>query len=754
MILALVEIALWSMLPLSERGLLECLTAVAAVRRFSAGSDPMISIRDVCMKKFFASIPMCALTLLFGGAAFAAQGLEVRVLSSRADMVSGGNALIEITLGDSALSDRVSATLNSQTVTNAFRQGRTPRSLIGRVEGMAPGKNTLEVRADKLRARVELINHPSAGPVFAGPKQTPFVCQTEASGLGAPLDSDCSIKPVVTYFHKSTKPPAATTATASAAPTAPVGFRVFESSAPRPDDLAQVTTGDGRTVDYIVRDEKGTINRAIYEIAFLHQPGQPLPDPWSGPTPGWNGRLIYSFGGGCSPGYRQGIVRRGAVADVLLARGYAVATSSQNVFGNNCDDVISAETTMMVKEHFIEQFGMPVHTIGLGGSGGSMQVYLIAQNYPGLLDAIGPSGSFPDITSLITPVVDCSLLTRAFQNSTQKWTDEQKTAVSGFADFSVCGAGNWQRYSPAWVRADNCDPAIGRDQVYDPARNSKGVRCSLYDNEVNVYGRDRKTGFARRPLDNVGVQYGLAAFNAGKISADQFLELNETIGGFDYDGNLVRARSVADPAALRIAYQTGRVNTGGGSLGSIPIIDYRTYVDPNIHDKIRTYEVQARLIAAHGNSDNMVIFTAPRRWPATAAPPEPARLLDRWLDNIASDTSEGSAAVKTARNKPVEARDACWTPSGEQILEPQTHQGPGRCNELYPVYGDPRIAAGAPLTNDVLKCTLKPVDPQDYSHRFTDDQLSRLKAIFRDGVCNYRRPGVEQQPLKGTWLKY
>lgn len=41
---------------------------------------------------------------------------------------------------------------------------------------------------------------------------------------------------------------------------------------------------------------------------------------------------------------------------------------------------------------------------------------------------------------------------------------------------------------------------------------------------VNVYGRDPATGFARRPFDNVGVQYGLAAFNAGAIPFEQFAD--------------------------------------------------------------------------------------------------------------------------------------------------------------------------------------------------------------------------------------
>ena len=82
----------------------------------------------------------------------------------------------------------------------------------------------------------------------------------------------------------------------------------------------------------------------------------------------------------------------------------------------------------------------------------------------------------------------------------------------------------------------------------------------MYDHAVNVYGRDPKTGFARRPLDNVGVQYGLAALNSGAITQEQFLDLNEKIGGFDDDGNMVAARTVADPVAIRAAYRSGRAD--------------------------------------------------------------------------------------------------------------------------------------------------------------------------------------------------
>ena len=60
--------------------------------------------------------------------------------------------------------------------------------------------------------------------------------------------------------------------------------------------MAQTTLLDGRTVDYVVRRERGTINRFIYSFAMLapfgEQPGD-QPD-----TSLWNKRAIFTFDGG------------------------------------------------------------------------------------------------------------------------------------------------------------------------------------------------------------------------------------------------------------------------------------------------------------------------------------------------------------------------------------------------------------------------------------------------------------------------
>ena len=92
-------------------------------------------------------------------------------------------------------------------------------------------------------------------------------------------------------------------------------------------------------------------------------------------------------------------------------------------------------------------------------------------------------------------------------------------------------------------------------------------------------------------------------------------------------------------------------------------------------------------------------------------------------------------------------------PTPMPILETQTETG-GSCSKLYPVSGFPRGVAGESVADDVIKCQLKPVDAADYKQTFTALQSARLQKIFPGGVCNWSKPGVEQQGLAGTWVSF
>ena len=62
-------------------------------------------------------------------------------------------------------------------------------------------------------------------------------------------------------------------------------------------------------------------------------------------------------------------------------------------------------------------------------------------------------------------------------------------------------------------------------------------------------------------------------------------------------------------------------------------------------------------------------------------------------------------------------------------------------------YSTPRQVADGPRGEDVFKCQLKAFDAAsaDYGGAvFSAAQLTRLKAVFPDGVCDWTKPGIGQ----------
>ena len=313
-------------------------------------------------------------------------------------------------------------------------------------------------------------------------------------------------------------------------------------------------------------------------------------------------------------GYIQGASSGGVLNDLHLSRGYAVASSSLNVFDNNCNGVVSAETLMMVKERFIETVGLPKHTIGWGGSGGAMAQYTIAQNYPGLLDGIIPSATFPDAVTYFIESEDCRLVLRPYLNKTGL-TEEQKRAIGGFSTWGTCDRSYANR--PGRLESDGlrCRHPDRRCAI-DPVTNPKGARCSIYDGMVTIFTRDPKTGFARRPHDNVGVQYGLGAFNAGVITKDVLPRSQR-----ESSAASTSTPSGRRPGPLEMSRRSGsrsnRAMTmmGVGGLKEMPIIDARSYTDPtgDFHESYHSFKARARLIKANGHANNQVMLRAPGR---------------------------------------------------------------------------------------------------------------------------------------------
>jgi hypothetical protein len=630
------------------------------------------------------------------------QAFVVESLSTRPEYVTGGDVLVGVEAADGATLDGVVVRAGDREVSDIFelRNGQ----LVGLVEGLPSGSTTIEVEQGERRGSLEVVNHDAAGPLFSGPHLEPFVCKTEQFGLGPPTDSDCS------------------------APTITTTETVGEVAA---------------TV------EKGVINRSIYTIAT--------------PQSGWNGRLVYRFGGGCGTTYSQGVSFIGATDPSLLGKGYAVATSTLNTYQSLCNEVLSAETALMVKEHFIETYGVPAFTIGEGGSGGAIQQLQIAQNYPGILDAISPTVPFADAISTAPSVTDCGLLLHYFESSAgSQLTPEQQQAIVGHRMVDTCRL---------WARSflQNIDPTVGcdngipREDIYDPSTNRDGVRCTLQDVGKTIIGTDPDTGFAARPLDNEGVVYGLEAFEAGIITADQLVDLNVGIGGYDIDGKFMTDRHTAPDDLFERTFATGRVTEGGG-LVDVPIVLTNIYTDAlgDIHDRQRAFSIRARLRTADGAvPENVVIWTFPSAGSLgqtlTGAIGDTSAsivLLDQWLTATSADDGGGSRAEKLARNRPAGAVDRCVLPDGEELSGAGVYDGTNACTEAYPVAKDARRAAGAPLRDDVLKCQTMPLTDAPFADDLTAAQRDALQDVFAEGVCDWSKPSVGQVPLSGTWISF
>ena len=536
------------------------------------------------------------LTVAALGSAVAAQtpagerpsALSIRSVSTHHDRVSGGNVLVEIAVPSDRTSTPVKATLNGRDVSSVFRPGSTTGTYTGLVEGLALGRNTLEVAGAPFAspdATLELTNYPLAGPIVSGPRLTPFVCQTEefalpdGSTIGTPLDADCTVPTRVQYVYL---------------PQGAEDFKPLPSTASssRPADVAMTTTTAGKRVPFVVRVETGSMNRGVYQNVVLFDPTRDAaPTPFA-PPPGWNRRLIAIHGVGCPTGwYRQGGVMGvnplKGVNVTRLGEGYALFINTLSHPTNSCNAFLAGETTMMGKEHFIETFGVPEFTISMGTSGGAYTSLQVGDAFPGLFDGVIVTSTFPDALSIALAGLDARLLMHYFTATNPGgFSDAQKVAIGGYHGMQamIDAANQAQRTDPVPDRKDieGYDSARWHASVpvalrYHPVSNPRGARPTVFDVARNIYGTDPATGFALRPFDNVGVQYGLAALKSGAITMAQFLDLNERMGGYDHDSNFIAARTVGDAGAIRRAYQSGLTLGGGGGLATIPVFDAGSY---------------------------------------------------------------------------------------------------------------------------------------------------------------------------------
>ncbi|MEJ8839735.1 DUF6351 family protein [Ramlibacter sp. AN1133] len=749
--------------------------------------------------------------------------VQISTLSNRADLVSGGHALVEIAARSNPSLGNLKVSLNGTDVTGQFARGADGR-MIATLTGLKEGENVVTASAENaLPARLTITNAPRSGPVMTGAQPTPFYCatptpqaasgntpQTAPSGLAGQPDANCNIATEFRLYYRTTlatplggcplPDPFSNSALAQPAPSANQCFKPFTPGTTPADMAAPVTTIDGVTVPFIVRLERGTINRGIYDIAVLFDPAKP----WTvqAPQAGWNGKVYYSFGSSTGQPRRQ--VRttvNWTTLEEQLKRGYLVAQNSMTDSSRNSNRVLMAETTMMMKEHIIESYGRVKYTLGTGCSGGSINSNMNLSIMPGTLDGVITTCTYPDSETTSMEVGDCSLLVEAYQKPallnvwtgmglTQAEINARRAAINGHQDHTSCiawfnlfgsngkaGLYNFRHVNAADIatgaitqdaaQVNNCE--LPNTAVFDPARPTETAslpRCNAWSWAESIWGRASGSTAARDTRDNTGVQYGLGALLAGRITAEEFVTLNEVVGGIDRDSTPRAQRSMADAEALETAYRSGIV-ASGSNLAKAAILDMRGWDDSlinlppatvapgspispvfGIHHQWFSFGIRDRIArdAGDANSQAMWRFARGGMIPNAALANEGISVMDQWLTTLVADASSRTLAQKVRAARPAGAADFCLlsndTAQATRVTDPATCDA----DPFLKPAASPRQVAGGPRTEDVLKCQLKPLAQSDYpAGTFTGAQFARLQAVFASGVCDWSKPGVGQQ---------
>jgi hypothetical protein len=695
--------------------------------------------------------------------------VQVRTLSSRADLVSGGDALVEIAVPAGTDVAKVKVSAGGGDVTGAFTEGGP--GLRGLVTGLPLGDSTITAIVPRAGvARLEVRNAPQGGPLFSGPLIQPWTCTN-----GSP-NADCSTEPTIRYFYRSTNPTRSGLPGRVASSPVRSGFSPYDPENP-PSDVATTTTDEGNEVPFIVRQETGYSLRDQYKIAALWDPAQGEPTP-TGANPGFADKLVLAHGTSCDTSYASG-----TATDVLyeqaLGQGFAVASHALDNAGHNCNLVTQGESLIMLKEMVVERFGPLRYTIGSGCSGGSLVQQQVANAYPGVYQGITPQCSFTDAWSSAQQYVDY-VGRRAYLEDPATAPEHRITPAQWPSIFGHANPANQITFTEAIPNSGDPSrscPGVPNEDVFS-SENPDGVRCSFQDYMRNVFGLN-EDGKAHRPISNVGVQYGLSGLlsflgeNAGDatrppLTPEQFTALNAHVGGYDLDFERTEERTQGDPIAQERVYRSGAVNTGA-HLDQVAILDLGGPEPGAFHDVYRKYSMRDRLIREHGTAANQVMWEG--QTPLLGDPQfaETAiTAMDEWLQVVEADHRAVPLARKVIDAKagagiaercvgvegvdvPLEVCDATVDPT--IFSSPRIEAGGG---DAAPVNGVGERVVG--FTDDRLDCQTMPIEDYTYAGQafnevFTADQQEALKTAFPTGVCDYSKPGVGFQEAV-TWLTY
>ena len=455
--------------------------------------------------------------------------LSISVLSNRADLISGGDALVAINLpkrvkpssvrvrlSRKARRKRHGRKLHGRSITSAFAV-RSDGHYEGLVTGLPLGRSFLQatarLRHRRIGARIPITNHPIGGPVFAGPQIQPWTCQQGATTRSATSRRSSS----------SSTCPRAPRPTGAALPGTNSNGRRRLVPALRPEEPAAggpiaTTTTDRRRDRAVHRPARDRLHRPrpVRDRGAV-RPGQAV-DARPAPQRQFNHRLVITHGFSCDTEYKTGERAERARAEGAGRRVHRRCRTRSTTPATTATSLTQAESLVMTKEYAIDHYGTVRWTIGSGCSGGSLVQQQVANAYPGVYQGITPQCSFTDAWS------------SAMQYEEYYFGLQVPRGPDALGSGRGLRPGRDDRVlrppeprQPGHVH--DGDPELGQPVAVLPRRAGRpglqradqparacAARCRTTWSTRSAATRD---GFARRGFDNVGVQYGLKGLRAG-----------------------------------------------------------------------------------------------------------------------------------------------------------------------------------------------------------------------------------------------
>lgn len=633
--------------------------------------------------------------------------------------------------------------------------------------------------------------------LYSGEKQYPFYCMTIDSHIGQPLVDNQQGFGVPVYENLIQRNNI-------------IGYSkdcLFKSHLQfyylnHDDKLVRMTTDqfshltslrDAKQPLQLFRAEQGSINRFIYTIAMAitaEELGTRIKSSL------WNKKLIYQFNGGSGIGFRQG--RQKATRTITrrlkeAQKGYAIISSSGNRTSYTYNMLLAEDTARRVKLHFVSLFGEPLYTVGIGGSGGGLAQYLIAQNSDGILDGLIPQYSYPDMLSQTIYTLDCDLFNNYFtfraedDSRWQQWDQRQLLeGMNSLQDFpqkiaflqpvAQLMAGMVPSFPQGNSECINGyfglstfihNPRQGFLRHFYSDDVVEKTHWSYWEDMAWLFKRD-KYGFIKSTWDNDGVQYGLHALKQKQITLAEFVHINQNIGSWKAQHKM-KAENIITPfgrklpfwvslwgsdnitevsdyqaaprhsaslEAIEAAYRGGQVFIGKLDL---PIIDVRHYLEEKLdmHHMSASFSSRLRLEAANGHYDNQIIWVAKRDFDPTY---QAFDLMDLWLLK-----RNAFPELNVAQSKPIQLQDACFDDKGEVLAQGKDvwhgswdvkrndskELKQGACAKHYAIFSNSRIQAEGPWLGSVFKCHKIPLKQAIIQGMYGDVDLAEQLAALQ-----------------------